>query len=217
MKSQSIVKTKARKLAPSQGFTLIETLVAVSFGSSIMLAAVSLVHTAFKLQSLTQTRLEQTSTLDRYVEQFRRDVSLADRVELPTEKTLKMFFIDQQSMEYRVDENRIARRSFAGETLQQLEQVQLQAGRTAQFTQSDSGRCVVLDIVESAGSRSVDAPRMVRQIVVGMGRMNGAGGQSSAVHGARTRAAVRPSSDASPSDPTPDAGLSGNASAEEQR
>lgn len=177
MKSRTQLKAKAAASARLQGFTLIEMLVAISFGSSIMLTAVALVHTAFKLQSQTQSRLEQASTLDRYVEQFRRDASLADRVELPTEKTLKLFFVDEQLVEYQVDENQITRRAFDGDELQQVEPVQLEAGRTSRFAQVESGRCVVLDILASEGNQSAGAPRSVRQAVVALGTMNRAGGQ----------------------------------------
>ena len=117
MKSHSNLNAKVRMPARMRGFTLIETLVAVSFGSSIMLTAVALVHTAFQLQSQAQTRLEQTSILDRYVEQFRRDVSLAVRFELPTEKTLRLFFVGERRVEYQTDENHITRRAFDGDVL----------------------------------------------------------------------------------------------------
>lgn len=177
MKSHPQLKAKASTPARPYGFTLIEMLVAISFGSSIMLTAVALVHTAFKLQSQAQTRLEQASALDRYVEQFRRDASLADRVELPTERTLKLFFVDEQQVEYLSDKNHITRRAFDGDVLGQVEPVQLEAGRTARFAQVHSGRCVMLDILESEGNQSTGVPRSVRQTVVAVGRMNGAGEQ----------------------------------------
>lgn len=216
MKSHANPKAKARTLAPPHGFTLIETLVAVSFGSSIMLTAVALVHTAFKMQSLTQKRVELTCTLDRYVEQFRRDVSLADRVELPTEKTLKLFFVGEQQVEYHTDENRIMRRSFDGDQPRQVEQVQLEVGRTTRFTQSDFGRCVMFDILEREDNQSADTPRTMRQMVVAVGRMNGAGGPHSEIREAITATSTLFKTDTSPSDSTPKDEPSGNVAVEEQ-
>jgi len=178
MRSHAPLKAKAATPARKQAFTLIEMLVALSFGSSIMLTAVALVHTAFQLQSQAQARLEQTSILDRYIEQFRRDVSLAVRFELPTEKTLKLFFAGEQKVEYQTDENHITRRAFDGDAIQQVEPVQLEAGRVAEITQVHSGRCLVLDILilESEDNPSADPPSAVRQIVVAVGTINGAGG-----------------------------------------
>ncbi|MCC7333722.1 MAG: hypothetical protein IT422_01410 [Pirellulaceae bacterium] len=178
MRSHSPLKAKAATPARKQAFTLIEMLVALSFGSSIMLTAVALVHSVFQLQSQAQTRLEQTSILDRYVEQFRRDVSLAVRFELPTEKTLRLFFVGERRVEYQTDENHITRRAFDGDVLQQVEPAQLEAGRVAQFAQVHSGRCLVLDILilESEGKPSTAPPSAVRQIVVAVGTINGAGG-----------------------------------------
>lgn len=177
MKLHTRLTAKAATPTRRQGFTLIEMLVAISFGSSIMLTAVALVHTAFNLQSQAQSRLEQASTLDRYVEQFRRDASVAGRVELPAETTLKLFSVDELRVEYQVEENQITRRAFDGDELQQVEPVQLDAGRTARFAQVDSGHCVVLEVLASEDSQSAGAPPSVRQTVVAVGRMNGAGGQ----------------------------------------
>ncbi|MCA9160249.1 MAG: hypothetical protein KDA72_18080 [Planctomycetales bacterium] len=175
MRSHAPLKAKAATPARKQAFTLIEMLVALSFGSSIMLTAVALVHTAFQLQSHSQMRLERTSILDRYVEQFRRDASLADRFELATEKTLKLFFAGEQRVEYQTHENHITRRAFDGDELRQVEPVQLELGRTARFDQVHSGRCVAFDILVE-GNSSTGAPRSVCQTVVAVGTINGAGG-----------------------------------------
>lgn len=174
MRSHTPLKLKANGSERRHGFTLIEMLVVISFGSSIMLTAVALVHTAFKLQSQTQTRLEYASTLDRYVEQFRRDVNLADRVELLSDKSLKLFLADDQQLEYKSDENQITRRAFTGEELQQVSQVQLEAKCAARFAQVHSGRCVVLDILEREVHQSADPPPTLRQIVVAVGSMHDA-------------------------------------------
>ena len=206
MKSHSNLNAKVRMPARMRGFTLIETLVAVSFGSSIMLTAVALVHTAFKLQSLTRTRLEETSTLDRFVEQFRRDANLADRVELPSEKTLKLFFLGELQVEYLAEENQITRRLIDGDELLQVEQVRLEAGRTARFTQSDSARCVVLDILGQQDNPTSDAPRTMRRIVVAVGGMNAAS----------IATPTQPLPDTSPSDSASKDEPAGNAAVEEQ-
>ncbi|MEO8270123.1 MAG: hypothetical protein ABI557_10395, partial [Aureliella sp.] len=159
MRSHSCVFAKAVAPARLRGFTLIETLVAISFGSSIMLTAVALVHTAFNLRSQTQLRYEQASRLDRVVEQFRRDANLAVSVEVPTPKSLKLFSVGDQQVEYIADENRITRQSYIGDKLWQVEQVPLELGRTAQFSLVRSGRCVVLDILERDDNQLVDGPR----------------------------------------------------------
>lgn len=174
MRSHTQLKAEASGLARLHGFTLIEMLVVISFGSSIMLTAVGLVHTAFKLQSQTQTRLEQASILDRYVEQFRRDANLADRVELLSDTSLKLFLEGEKRVEYNADENQITRRAFAGEGLQQVAQVRLEPKCAARFAQVDSGRCVVLDILGREVDQSAGALSTLRQIVVAVGKMDGA-------------------------------------------
>lgn len=139
-----------------------------------MLTAVALVHTAFKLQSQIQERLKQTITLDHYVEQFRRDANLANRVELQSDQSLKLFLVGEQWVEYNADENQITRQAFAGDGLQQVTQVQLDAKCMARFAQIDSARCVVLNILVREDNQAAGKPSARRQIVVAVGRMHGA-------------------------------------------
>ncbi len=172
-------RTNAQADAPArrQGYTLIEMLIAISVGSSIMLTAVALVHTTFKLQSQAQSRLERANSLDRYVEQFRRDAARAARVELPTDKTLRVFLDEGRRVEYTVEESRVIRRAYTGDELWQTESVQLAAGHTARFAQAVSERCVAFDIVERESAQSATEKRADRQTVVALGTTDGAGGQ----------------------------------------
>lgn len=151
-----------------RAFTLIEMLVAMTFGSSIMLTAVTLVHTAFRQQSQTQLRLERASKMDRFVEQFRRDVHLAGLIESTTEQLLTLSHANEMQVIYRMDQNRLTRQAIESEQISQVEQIEMEPQMTVRFTVDESQRWVVFEI----GSREPEADRPIeRQVLVARGKM----------------------------------------------
>ena len=159
------------------GFTLIEILVVISVGSSVMLTAIALAHTAFTLQSQAQMRFERSFTLNRFIEGFRSDVHLANRFEVTSEQSLTLFLADDQRVEYRGQADRLTRRQAAAEEdetdvgiaiaeesditdeiahpeIAHLEQVQLAPGSTVRFSRDAESGCVVLEVVDAASDAS---------------------------------------------------------------
>ena len=193
------------------GFTLIETLVAISFGSSIMLAAIGLVHTALKLQAQSQTQIERTHSLARFVERFRCDSHAASGLDLPAPQALTLLLPNEQQIAYLVEANTLTRHAIDGGDIdggdidggdvEQVEQVHLAPGHTARFELTEAGGCVVLEIMELSAKQSQEAPRLLRQVVAAVGSLSGAGGQlnsrSAATETASTQAAKDSSASAS--------------------
>lgn len=180
------------------GFTLIETLVAISFGSSIMLAAIGLVHTALKLQAQSQTQIELAHSQARFIEQFRCDSHAASGLDLASPQALTLLLPNEQQIAYLVDANTLTRHAIDGGDVEHVEQVRLTPGHTARFEQAESGSCVVLEITEPGTHQSQEAPRLMRQVVVAVGSLSGAGGQLNSRSTAT--AATQAAEDSSPSD-----------------
>lgn len=167
------------------GFTLIEMMVVIAFGSSIMLTAIALAHTAFTLHSRAQLRFERSFTLDRFIEGFRADVHLANRFELTSEQSLTLFLADDQRVEYRSEADRLTRlQTIAAETetsaeteiareTGQVDQVQLAPGSGVRFSRDDDSGCVVLEVLDAPANATTNAAvqplRLARQIVVAPG------------------------------------------------
>lgn len=171
---------------PRGGFTLIEMLVVISVGSSIMLTAIALVHTAFRLQSQAQSRFERSFTKDRFIECFRADVRMAHRAELSSEKSLTLFHSHDQRVEYGGDAGQLTRsqntkvaKNPVQETTQ-FEQVKLPAGSQVRFSRDAVSDCIVLEVFDTSSpvlptvpsSTAANEPshRLARRIIVSLGQ-----------------------------------------------
>jgi prepilin-type N-terminal cleavage/methylation domain-containing protein len=63
------------------GFTLVETLAAITVGSVMLAVAVGLLHSLFRLDRAARDGFQTSSTLTRLGEQFRADVHAATKIE----------------------------------------------------------------------------------------------------------------------------------------
>lgn len=164
-----------------------------------MLTAIALAHTAFTLQSQAQSRFERSFTLNRFIEGFRSDVHLADRIEVNSEQSLTLFLADGQRVEYRGEADRLTRRQAAAERPEpaeqpeitdetaHLEQVQLVLGSEVRFSRDAESGCVVLEVIAApsgaaaamtstttppTAATTADQPRRsARQIIVAPGQI----------------------------------------------
>lgn len=73
---------------PRQGFSLIELLVVMTAGSSIMLLAISLLQQSMRVSSDFQDRTDSNRVLNHLANQLRRDVWNASRAEQPTDELM---------------------------------------------------------------------------------------------------------------------------------
>ncbi len=136
-----------KKLCKRLGFTLIETLLAVSFGSSIMLTSVALVHTSFRLHGEAQQRAEQALTLARFTEQFRRDCYMASDAWAASANSLSLTLEVGSQVTYTANQRQLTRALLnPDDGIEQVERVELNENRRGAFSLKNEGRCAELKL-----------------------------------------------------------------------
>jgi type II secretory pathway component PulJ len=146
------------------GFSLIEVLLAVTSGSVVMVLAVSLVHRGMAYQADTQTRVEQSTSFNRFVEQFRSDVHRATRVEA-TDGGLILFTEPSARVTYSTDGSRLNCERLVA-TTKQFEQVDLAHNQTAILAYAETMQLCSLEIRVTTQNAT---PRIWRRIVAAVG------------------------------------------------
>lgn len=90
------------------GISLIETVLTLTAGGSIMLAAVGLVHQTMRLQTHAQQESRTNVTSTKLIEQFRRDIHSADALSL-SRQTLEIASSSPVSIAYSAKDNELLR------------------------------------------------------------------------------------------------------------
>lgn len=148
------------------GFSLIELLLAVTFGSLIMVLAVNLIQRAMAHQTEIQARAEQTGTLERFAERFRSDIHRATRVE-PIPSGLLLHSESDDRISYSVSDLQLVCRRTVGSE-QQIEVVKLLDDQTAVFDYQPSARTCELKLLAAATDQ---APSVQRHVTAAVGLM----------------------------------------------
>ena len=157
---------KSNPRAQRHGFSLIEVLLAVTFGSLIMVSAVNLIQRAMAHQTELQHRAEQTRTFERFAERFRSDIHRATRVEpIPSGLLLRIESGDRIS--YSVSDQQLVCQRTVGSG-QQIEIAKLADDQTATFDYQPSTRTCELQLLVTAADQ---APRVQRHIAAAVGLM----------------------------------------------
>jgi len=146
------------------GFSLIEVLLAVTSGSVVMVLAVSLVQRGMDYQANTQSRVQQSVRLNRFLDQFYSDVHRALRVET-TDNGLILFHEQERSTIYSASEKGLnCERSWAA--IKQREQVDLAHNQTAVLDCTEGMQLCSLEI---RVTNQDPTPRIWRRMVAAVG------------------------------------------------
>lgn len=146
------------------GFSLIETMLAVTLGSVVMLMAVGLVHRGMVYHAETQSRVERSHAFNRITESFRRDVHGATQVEIANDNLTLVNELGE-SIRYFANGNHLnCERTF--HNAKHSEQVILAADQTVEFARSESPRLCSLELRATASDKTT---RTLRRIVVAIG------------------------------------------------
>ncbi|MEM7558127.1 MAG: prepilin-type N-terminal cleavage/methylation domain-containing protein, partial [Planctomycetota bacterium] len=99
------------KQLPEQycGFSLIESVLAMTVGSLLMLLAIGLIHKSFQLGSSNSARTDMSRGLDRLLLKFQRDARQATSVEVQPEESM-VFGLAETKIEYRFEAAKLQRR-----------------------------------------------------------------------------------------------------------
>ena len=82
-------------------FTLVEMLMTMTMGSSLMLLAIGLVHQSMSMSKLAKIRGEHDQSLARLTQQFRVDVHLASELTSVSTDLLSLKFADNSLVTYK--------------------------------------------------------------------------------------------------------------------
>ena len=113
------------KLSPN-GFTLVELLLALIAGSSIMALGIGVVHQSFHWSKQCRDRAATVRHFDRLQRQFRSDVHVAESIKLQND-SLSLESADGQVV-YQVESNRLVRTNRSADKILQREYYPLQLG-----------------------------------------------------------------------------------------
>ena len=90
-------------------FTLIEMLITIAIGSSVMVTSAALLHKSFELHKTAQDRIQRGRLLDRLIQQFRSDVYAAIDFEILTPSRLNLNLVDGDRVVYSTVDNQLGR------------------------------------------------------------------------------------------------------------
>ena len=91
------------------GSTLIELVLSMSAGSSVMLLAISLVHQTMIVTERSRNRSDNSRTLDQLSQNFRRDVHLATELNFDGEGKLTLISADGSQITYVIQNHSVVR------------------------------------------------------------------------------------------------------------
>ena len=93
----------------SRAFTLVEMLMTMTMGSSLMLLAIGLVHQSMAVSKLSKTREEHSRSLARLAQQFRSDVHLATALVSVSPDSVSLQLADESTVIYQRDAANVTR------------------------------------------------------------------------------------------------------------
>ncbi len=146
------------------GFSLIETMLAVTLGSVVMVLAVGLVHRGMAYHADTQNRVERSHSFNRFTESFRRDVHGATQVEIANNNLTLVNELGERIRYFANGSHLNCERTF--DNSKRSEQVELAPDQTVEFAWSESPQLCSLELRATASDTT---SRALRRIVVAVG------------------------------------------------
>ncbi|QDV67841.1 hypothetical protein Poly24_15450 [Rosistilla carotiformis] len=145
------------------GFTLVELVVAMSFGSVLMLLAIGIVHQSLTFSQLGQARADQDRALVRLDRQFRQDVHRSEGFEQSDPQTLQLT-IDDSRVVYTFGTHTIQRQTEVNDKQQDRELFELNDRSQIELLTLDAPQRLGI-VVRSDPQLHGVAPRTDRQII----------------------------------------------------
>lgn len=146
------------------GFSLIESMLAVTLGSVVMVMAVGLVHRSMAYHADTQSRIEISHAFNRFTESFRRDVHGATQVQIAN-NNLTLVNELGESIRYFANGRQLNCERILN-NVKHSEHVELAPDQTVEFIWSRSPQLCSLELRAMASDNTT---RALRRIVVAVG------------------------------------------------
>ncbi len=167
----SIRETRKRPRSQRAAFTLVELLITMTTGSSIMLLAIGLVHQAMSINSASRAHGDQDRSSNRLATEFRRDVHAAEKCTIASDQQIALTMPGGGEVTYDADANRVTRSESLGRKPQRRASFELFQEAIVSFGISDSPRRGMLTIRRPLPKQfGADQTRVVRQVAAVVGR-----------------------------------------------
>jgi prepilin-type N-terminal cleavage/methylation domain-containing protein len=145
------------------GFTLIELLVVMSVGSLLMGLAIQVLERAMTISTNTAEQLDEARNVNRLADQFRRDIHLANDVDLETPEQL-IVNLDGEAITYTFLEQSVNRVGVASDGITRREQFALGDRRSVTFSEMSAPDRVSLSVLFD--TRLKHLPKRTDRVVV---------------------------------------------------
>ncbi|EMI21894.1 putative secreted protein [Rhodopirellula maiorica SM1] len=151
-----------------KGHTLIELVVSMAAGSTLMTLAMGLVHQTMTMSRVSNERAKHDRDSQRLVEQFRWDVHHSDDVH----RSADLFIVettDGRRVAYQSDANEVTRSEYRDGNTVRRENYALAESYTATLTANQTQQRATLEI-SFVSNQTRYADRLERQITAAVGR-----------------------------------------------
>lgn len=145
-----------------RGFSLVETLIATSVSSSLLLVSVAWIHQSFKLGQTVKQKQQHHQQLLRLGDRFRQDVRLCERVLLDADGHLVLYDPQRGDVVYEVDESTVLRTHHPStDQLRHHDRYKLSQGSDIRWDESELPQWLTLVIRRSPGTVQSIAPMTI--------------------------------------------------------
>ena len=157
-----------------RGHTLVELIVTMSVGSTLLLLATGVVHRTMRFESVSRERGDVHRTAGRLSHDFRRDAHQAESLQLSDEadqpSTMRLTLPDQDAVTYTVDKGMVLREQRLADGQVRREPYYLPPGYRATFARLFRPRRAVLTVEHDHGLVG-EAPRTLVHVEAEVGRL----------------------------------------------
>jgi type II secretory pathway component PulJ len=151
-----------------KGSTLVELVLSMSAGSTVMLLAICLVHQTMTMTQISKHRSDHDRTLDQFAQCFRRDVHLSMEVVPSDSNSLALRFSDGSEATYTVDDHAVSRKRKDGPDGDEFERFVLGNKSTARLEWIPSTKLALLVVLSETGIKERPSkPDLVVEAMVG--------------------------------------------------
>lgn len=147
-------------------FTLVEMLMTMTMGSSLMLLAIGLVHQSMSMSKLAKVRGEHDQSLARLAQQFRSDVHLASELVSFSPDLIHLKLADDSTVTYKREAATVTRDKTGPGTDIARELFRFDERCMATFTSETYPECVVLQVERRVENSEVSSPVELRVVAV---------------------------------------------------
>ena len=153
----------------NRAFTLVEVLLTLTMGSSLMILAIGLVHQSLSLSKLGKVRGEHDMNVSRLAQQFRQDVHATEAVTATSTDALQLEMLDGSTVVYSTVEAGLRRVHTLREGPNAQDLFTFEPLCSIQFQAHSSNQVVQLQLERRFDDKQI-APRVELQVVARISR-----------------------------------------------